>query len=109
MRHRALAVEAVPMGKSLTGTLTHARIELPTAIRLVVSIYQGGLLTTPAPGAPRPLSRRARPAPRAAPRARACVLAPPAASAPTARSAASHGRSRRGAAGPSRRAAERPE
>ena len=28
MRHRSLAVEAVPMGKSLTGSLTHARMRI---------------------------------------------------------------------------------
>ena len=41
MRHRSLAVEAVPMGKSLTGSLTHARVELPPAVRLVIGIFQG--------------------------------------------------------------------
>ena len=41
MRHRSLAVEAVPMGKALTGSLTHARVELPPAVRLVIGIFQG--------------------------------------------------------------------
>ena len=41
MRRRSLAVEAVPMGKSLTGSLTHARVELPPAVRLVIGIFQG--------------------------------------------------------------------
>jgi len=41
MRHRSLAVEAVPMGKALAGSLTHARVELPSSVRLVVGLFQG--------------------------------------------------------------------
>ena len=41
MRHRSLAVEAVPMGKVLAGRLTHCRIELPPSVRLVIGLFQG--------------------------------------------------------------------
>ena len=47
MRNRSFAVEAVPKGKSLTGSLTHAatskhsRVELPASVRLVTGLLQG--------------------------------------------------------------------
>ena len=52
MRHRSLAVEAVPMGKALAGQLTHSRIELPPSVRLVIGLFQGRSYPSPPPRPP---------------------------------------------------------
>ena len=54
MRHRSLAVEAVPMGKALAGSLTHSRIELPPSVRLVIGLFQGEPPRSPPPPSPPP-------------------------------------------------------